>query len=64
MAGPQADCPITLQGEQLVLLPERAIFWPDRATLVISDLHIGKAAAFAPRAYRCRNRRLPPRWRG
>jgi uncharacterized protein len=43
---PQTDHPITLDGEQLVLLPERAIFWPDQAALVISDLHIGKAAAF------------------
>lgn len=46
MTAPQTDYPVTLQGERLVLLPERAIYWPDRATLVISDLHIGKAAAF------------------
>ena len=46
MTATQTDYPVTLHGEQLVLMPERAIFWPDRATLVISDLHIGKAAAF------------------
>jgi DNA ligase-associated metallophosphoesterase len=35
-----------LSGEELWLLPERAIYWPARATLIVSDLHIGKAAAF------------------
>lgn len=46
MTATQTDHPITVDGVQLVLLPERAIFWPDRAALVISDLHIGKAASF------------------
>lgn len=46
MTATQIDYPLTLHGEQLVLLPERAIYWPERAALVISDLHIGKAAAF------------------
>ena len=46
MTATQTDYPVTLRGEQFVLLPERAVFWPDRATLVISDLHVGKAAAF------------------
>ena len=40
------DCQITLCGESLLLMPERAIFWPSRSTLIVSDLHIGKAAAF------------------
>ncbi len=40
------DCRMELCGEHLVLLPERAIYWPAQATLVVSDLHIGKAAAF------------------
>ena len=40
------DCQIELSGEQLVLLPERAIYWPAQSTLIVSDLHIGKAAAF------------------
>lgn len=41
-----SDCCVELCGEHLVLLPERAIHWPAQATLVVSDLHIGKAAAF------------------
>jgi uncharacterized protein len=40
------DQPIDINGEQLVLLAERAIFWPAQSTLVVSDLHLGKAAAF------------------
>ena len=40
------DCPIELGGELLWLLPEKAIYWPARRTLIVSDLHIGKAAAF------------------
>jgi DNA ligase-associated metallophosphoesterase len=37
---------LELSGEQLWLLPEKAIYWPARRTLIVSDLHIGKAAAF------------------
>lgn len=33
-------------GEDLDLLPERALYWPRRRTLVVSDPHFGKAAAF------------------
>ncbi len=46
MTAAHTDYPVTLAGEQLLLLPERAIYWPAEAALVISDLHIGKAAAF------------------
>lgn len=35
-----------LMGETLTLLPERAIFWPRQHTLIVADLHFGKAAAF------------------
>lgn len=33
-------------GEELVLLPERAAFWPARKTLFVADFHLGKAASF------------------
>lgn len=38
--------PLTLQlaGEPVLLLPERALYWPRRQTLVVADVHIGKAA--------------------
>lgn len=33
-------------GEQLVLLPERAMAWPRTTSLIVADLHFGKPAAF------------------
>jgi uncharacterized protein len=38
--------PVTVAGESLVLLPERAIAWPARDALLIADPHWGKAATF------------------
>jgi DNA ligase-associated metallophosphoesterase len=37
---------ITWNTEVLVLLPERAVFWPRRGALVVADLHLGKGATF------------------
>jgi DNA ligase-associated metallophosphoesterase len=36
----------TVAGEELLLLPDRAVYWPSRATLLVADPHFGKAAAF------------------
>jgi DNA ligase-associated metallophosphoesterase len=33
-------------GERLVLLAERAAYWPARRTLFVADFHLGKAASF------------------
>lgn len=33
-------------GEKVVLLPERAMYWPSRKSLFIADFHLGKAASF------------------
>jgi DNA ligase-associated metallophosphoesterase len=33
-------------GETVMLLPERALWWPAGATLFIADLHLGKAATY------------------
>lgn len=38
--------PIEVHGEQLVLLPERAVYWVRTRTLLVADPHFGKAAAF------------------
>lgn len=35
---------VNVAGEQLVLLPERAIYWPRKQTLLVADTHWGKAA--------------------
>ena len=37
---------LEFSGEHLVLLAERAVFWPRRATLFVADLHLGKDASF------------------
>lgn len=37
---------IRFAGEELVLLAERAVFWPARRALMLSDVHFGKSATF------------------
>jgi DNA ligase-associated metallophosphoesterase len=37
---------ITLAGEPVELLAERALYWPATSTLIVADLHWGKAASF------------------
>jgi DNA ligase-associated metallophosphoesterase len=37
---------ITLAGEPLILLPQRALYWPAQRLLAIADIHLGKAASF------------------
>ncbi len=41
-----SDLEIEVRGEALTLLPERAVFWKRRGTLLVADAHWGKAAAF------------------
>ena len=45
---PRADgrLALTLAGEDIELLAERALYWPRRRTLFVADVHLGKAAAF------------------
>lgn len=35
-----------LQGEDVILLPSRALYWVQKKSLLIADLHIGKGAHF------------------
>ena len=37
---------VALAGERVLLLPEKALYWPARKLLVIADIHFGKAASF------------------
>jgi DNA ligase-associated metallophosphoesterase len=37
---------VELAGEQLALLPQKALLWPGERTLVVADIHFGKAASF------------------
>lgn len=41
-----SDITIEAAAETLLLLPERAVYWPRTRTLVLADPHFGKAAAF------------------
>ncbi|MCC7449192.1 MAG: ligase-associated DNA damage response endonuclease PdeM [Anaerolineae bacterium] len=43
------DYTLELHSETLILMPERAIYWPRAETMFIADPHVGKAATF--RAY-------------
>ncbi|MEO6166129.1 MAG: phosphoesterase, partial [Chitinophagales bacterium] len=36
----------TIAGEELYLLPEKAIFWMRKKSLFIADLHLGKSGHF------------------
>ncbi|MFZ6647065.1 ligase-associated DNA damage response endonuclease PdeM [Undibacterium sp. TJN25] len=38
--------PVTIDGERLLLLPQKAIYWPAEKVLIIADIHFGKAGAF------------------
>lgn len=39
-------CTHHLLGEDLIMLPQKAIYWPAKKYLILSDLHFGKAAHF------------------
>ena len=41
-----SDVSLTLAGEQVNLMSERALYWPGTSTLVIADPHWGKASTF------------------
>ena len=41
-----APYPVRLAGEDLWLLPEKALYWPAQQALLIADVHFGKAAAY------------------
>lgn len=38
--------PTELAGERVLLHPHSAMYWPERHTLIIADLHLGKATHF------------------
>ena len=40
---------ITFRGHDLILDPTGAIFWPARSLLIVADLHLEKASAYARR---------------
>jgi len=40
------DVILRISGEEIHLLAERALWWPNASTLVVADLHWGKASTF------------------
>lgn len=40
------DLAIELAGERVLLLAQKALYWPCERMLVVADIHFGKAAAF------------------
>ena len=42
---------VTIEGEALQLLPERAIYWPAQSSLILSDVHWGKGGHFRKHGY-------------
>jgi DNA ligase-associated metallophosphoesterase len=40
------DVTLEIEGEQVVLMPEHALWLPHRRTLLVADAHFGKAATF------------------
>ncbi|MCD2513299.1 ligase-associated DNA damage response endonuclease PdeM [Comamonas endophytica] len=43
---PQGALALSLAGETVALLPERALWWPRERALFVADVHLGKAASF------------------
>ena len=41
--------PIIFAGEQLLLDPAGAVFWPARRSLIVADLHLEKSSSYAAR---------------
>jgi len=46
----QGSVPVVIEGEELKLLGEKAIYWPSHGALLVADLHVGKATAFRSQA--------------
>jgi DNA ligase-associated metallophosphoesterase len=46
LAAPGGTCAIELAGEHVLLLPQKALYWPRLRLLAVADIHFGKAAAF------------------
>ncbi|MCU0803911.1 MAG: ligase-associated DNA damage response endonuclease PdeM [Burkholderiales bacterium] len=40
-----ADARIAIEGEELLLVPERAVYWPSQQTLLVADAHFGKSTS-------------------
>src|SRR5690349_1061781 len=46
MMAEDGDVRLKIEGEAVVLMPEHALWLPERKTLLVADAHFGKAATF------------------
>lgn len=46
----QGSAQVVIDGEELQLLAERAVYWPSQFALLVADLHVGKGTAFRSQA--------------
>jgi DNA ligase-associated metallophosphoesterase len=46
MTGASASTRLTIRGQTFELLADRAVHWRETGTVIIADIHLGKAAAF------------------
>ncbi len=44
--GPMSAVKHHIRGTELLLLPEKAIYWPEKDALLVADLHLGKITHF------------------
>jgi len=54
-AEPAAEAPVAVMGEELIVDPAGALWWPRERVLAVADLHLEKGSAFA-----VRGQLLPP----
>lgn len=47
--GATGVCEITVNGARLLGDPSGALYWPDRRTLIVADLHLEKGSSYAAR---------------
>jgi DNA ligase-associated metallophosphoesterase len=52
-----------IRGEQLLLLAEKAIYWQDRKTMIIADLHFGKISHFRKSGMAIPQEAITENWR-
>jgi uncharacterized protein len=48
-SGSGAACPLVWHGHRWALLPDRALWWETRRSIVVADLHLGKEGYFQAR---------------
>ena len=59
VAGMAGTLAIELAGEQVLLLPEKALYWPREKMLIIADIHFGNNSTCSPASSMARVPAMP-----